>query len=427
MESTVSTTILSHTMNLTSMPTSGDSFKFDDRAQRLVVAITFIIVSILGTIGNTLVIMAVAISRKLRTITNVFVVNLAVADLLTSLSIPWNAVALISQNGWPLHPYICTLAGGITYLCIVASLYSLASIAINRFILVTKKHRVYQKIFTKLNLVIWIILIWVMSFILVIFLPIVDVGGLGYNEKYSICGQSSSHPKDDIYQLVQAIGSFPIPLIIICYSYIKIFLHVRSHMKVMSTHMPESHQTDSTVVESISHTTSNEGHTVKPQNNHQPPISAEHQGKSKMSSQLRDISENGGSKTINANGNKKSDGNTNTNNSKVNITARDSSTELRLRQGRSLNRRQLQITKNMFVVVCAFFLCIAPFTICLFFDDSDPFVPYASAIVLCNACINPIIYATKHPVFNTVMKFMVTCRLRDVPEPSRMLHRLTIR
>lgn len=264
MESSTDITTLSEmitTTNGTSIPTSEDEFKFDDRAQRLVVAITFIIVSIIGTIGNTLVLIAVAISRKLRTITNVFVVNLAVADLLTSLSIPWNAVALISRNGWPLHPYICTLAGGISYLCIVASLYSLASVAVNRCILVTKTLHVYQKIFTRLNLVIWIILIWVLSFILVVLLPIVDVGGLGYNEKYSICGQSSSHPRDDIYQLVQAMGSFPIPLIIICYSYIKIFLHVRNHMRVMSTHMPggdSSNQTDSTVAESVAQT-ANEG------------------------------------------------------------------------------------------------------------------------------------------------------------------------
>ena len=62
----------------------------------------WIIIAILGLVGNSLVILSVILSKKLRTVTNAFVVNLSVADLWTSLSYPWQAVAILSRGSWPL-------------------------------------------------------------------------------------------------------------------------------------------------------------------------------------------------------------------------------------------------------------------------------------------------------------------------------------
>ncbi|XP_071484353.1 beta-4C adrenergic receptor-like [Diadema antillarum] len=424
MESNTSTSIMTTmpamSVNTTIPPT--DWFKFDDPAQRIFVAILFIIASIVGVVGNSVVIAAVIVSRRLRTITNVFVVNLAVADLLTSAAVPWNAVALLSPGGWPLQPWVCSVAGGIMYLCIAASLYSLASVALNRFILVTKDFKTYRRTFTTVNLVIWVGLIWVVSFIFVLFLPIIDIGALGYNRKYHSCGQTSDHPKEDTYQLLQAFGIFPIPLTIICYCYGRLFCFVRRHAKVMSAHLSVTQETTQSDL-------SNET------GDHSKAAAAESKGRQSL--QVQELSEVGqqqptqekvhlSSASDCQNGSNHANGvpavvQTNNNNS---IISRSSS--VFKKRGASVNKRQLQITQNMFIVVCAFFVCLAPFTVCLFYDDSDPFVPYACAIVLCNSCINPFIYATKHPVFKTVMKAVVTCRLRNVPEPTRVIHRLVI-
>ncbi|XP_071484304.1 melatonin receptor type 1A-like [Diadema antillarum] len=386
-------------VNTTIPPT--DWFKFDDPAQRIFVAILFIIASIVGIVGNSVVIAAVIVSRRLRTITNVFVVNLAVADLLTSAAVPWNAVALLSPSGWPLQPWVCSVAGGIMYLCIAASLYSLASVALNRFILVTKDFKTYRRTFTTVNLVLWVGLIWVVSFVFMLFLPIIDIGALGYNRKYHSCGQTSDHPKEDTYQLLQAFGIFLIPLTIICYCYGRLFCFVRRHAKVMSAHLSVTQETTQSDL-------SNE--------------TGDHSKAAAAESEKVHLS----SASDCQNGSSHANGvppvvQTNNNNSII-----SPSSLVFKKRGASVNKRQLQITQNMFIVVCAFFVCLAPFTVCLFYEDSDPFVPYACAIVLCNSCINPFIYATKHPVFKTVMKAVVTCRLRNVPEPTRVIRRLVI-
>lgn len=59
----------------------------------LVSSVLLCAVVLLVLVGNTLVVAAVATSRKLRTVTNVFIVNLACADLLLGvLVLPFSAV-----------------------------------------------------------------------------------------------------------------------------------------------------------------------------------------------------------------------------------------------------------------------------------------------------------------------------------------------
>ncbi|XP_071483673.1 G-protein coupled receptor moody-like [Diadema antillarum] len=393
---------------------STTEFEFNDPAQRLVLAIMFIIVSVVGSLGNAIVIAAVIASRKLRTITNVFVVNLAVADFLTSITVPWTAVALLSEGDtWPLDPWICTAAAAIMYLCVGTSLYSLASASINRFILVTKGYATYRKTFTTINLIIWITLIWVVAFFFAIFLPVIGVGRLGYNRKYRSCSQSSDHPKDGVYQLVQAVGIFPIPLTIISFCYGRIFCFVRRHIKVMDGH--------------TSAMDTRKGYHGNPSNTTSDTVREPKDRQTERAMPVREASSTVGV-TIDQDQARRPT----TRTCKPVKMSKDQRTESRMSfagrpksQAPSMKQRQIQITTNMFIVVCVFVVCLAPFTICLFYNDSDPFIPYASAIVLCNSCVNPFIYATKHPVFKSVMKSIVTCHFPEIPQPARLMHRFT--
>nr|XP_054767514.1 melatonin receptor type 1C-like [Lytechinus pictus] len=233
----------------------GEWFRFTDYTQRAIVATMFILASILGTAGNSLVILAVVFSRKLRTITNVFVVNLAVADLLTSLILPWNAVALLSTEGWPLAEWVCSAAAGILFTCVGCSTYTLASIALNRYILITKRLQSYQAIFKLRNLAIWITLTWIIPFALCVIPGFVGLGQLGYNEKYSTCSQQSKHRYSNYYDILQALGIYPIPLVIIIVCYIKIFLHVRHHLRSMlSTSVSSPSSNDNELSSSVADT-----------------------------------------------------------------------------------------------------------------------------------------------------------------------------
>ena len=56
-------------------------FEFCDYTQRLIVATLLALWSFIAVLDNSIVILAVVLSKRLRTPTNVFIVNLSVADL----------------------------------------------------------------------------------------------------------------------------------------------------------------------------------------------------------------------------------------------------------------------------------------------------------------------------------------------------------
>ena len=80
--------------------------------ERIGVAVLILVIFIFGLIGNSIVILAVVLSKELQTVSNVFVVSLAVADLCYCLLLPLsNATALLAPDGWPFESEIlCTMS-----------------------------------------------------------------------------------------------------------------------------------------------------------------------------------------------------------------------------------------------------------------------------------------------------------------------------
>jgi 7 transmembrane receptor (rhodopsin family) len=75
----------------------------DERAnlswQKMVLVVLFCLLIVITVIGNTLVIMSVATTRRLRTVTNCFVMSLAVADWLVGIFVMPPAVFLFIVGG----------------------------------------------------------------------------------------------------------------------------------------------------------------------------------------------------------------------------------------------------------------------------------------------------------------------------------------
>lgn len=368
-------------------------FEFDDYNQHIIVAIAFIIASVLGIFGNSLVILSVFASNKLRTVTNAFVVNLSVADLVTSLLIPWNALILLSHEVHPIADWGCAVAAGVLFTCVGCSLFTLASIAVNRLLLITRPigaSRALSPVFTG----IWIAATWVLSFLFNIVPPLVGIGELGTSQKYRVCAAKSSHPLKDYYDYIQAVGCFPIPLLTLTICYIVIFLHLRQHSRKLSQH--DFRQTSSHGSDTLTTSSADDNAATLPTNNPGNP---------------------GGTVTDTSSVRNSRDSRVIRRSRRHNQSRRNSVSEI------SLRRREHRITKNMFIVFLAFFICIIPFALTLVISDGAPLVPYATALILMNACINPILYGFKHPTFKRVFKCLLTCRWHRVPEPSSAFKR----
>ncbi|XP_071794838.1 melatonin receptor type 1C-like [Asterias amurensis] len=219
-------------IGITTTRGDGRNFRFEDETQRMFLGCVFCLVAVFGLVGNTMVILAVVLSKKLHTRTNVFVVNLATADLISCLTSPFAAVALFSMNGWPMHDIVCSVSAAIYYITLGCSIMNLTTIAINRYVLIIKSMQTYQAIYTPKKIAAMLVFTWLYP-ALVCSLPLFGIGKWGYSDKYKICTQDTSAETSDLFSLLGSVLFYPIPLIILFVCYFKIYRHITSHMKKM--------------------------------------------------------------------------------------------------------------------------------------------------------------------------------------------------
>ena len=129
------------------------------------------ILYILGLVGNVFVIVAIATTRKLQTITNVYIVNLTVLDLLTcALIMPAHMVGTLCQ-GWPFGDTSCFIIGHLTWYTTCLSLFTLAIIATSRYLLVARSAVSFSRICSRTNVIICLMTVW-SSGVIFYFLPV---------------------------------------------------------------------------------------------------------------------------------------------------------------------------------------------------------------------------------------------------------------
>lgn len=211
---------------------------YDYYWERIIYASLIALISIVGTLGNCLVIIAVCLSRKLRTKTNVLVVNLSVADLISCINLPWMSIAVLSENGWPLPDWICSLEGAVMILSIGCSLYTLGGIAVSRCCLITLSRARYHELFTTFNMAAMITFFWVVPIAVIAIAISFGKGFLGYSERYSMCIWDTQHTYTKTFNVLLMVVFYPIPLGAISVSSYKIWHFVRSHTRRIATAMP---------------------------------------------------------------------------------------------------------------------------------------------------------------------------------------------
>ncbi|XP_053456777.1 atypical chemokine receptor 4 [Nycticebus coucang] len=91
---------------------------------------------IVGLAGNSIVVAIYAYYKKLRTKTDVYILNLAVADLLLLFTLPFWAINAV--HGWVLGKMMCKVTSALYTVNFVSGMQFLACISIDRYLAVSK-------------------------------------------------------------------------------------------------------------------------------------------------------------------------------------------------------------------------------------------------------------------------------------------------
>uniref|UniRef100_H2MGL8 G-protein coupled receptors family 1 profile domain-containing protein n=1 Tax=Oryzias latipes TaxID=8090 RepID=H2MGL8_ORYLA len=104
------------------------------------------LVSLLGILENALIIWVLGFRLSSRTVTSVWVLNLALTDFLATLMLPLFTAYLHSSHSWELGDALCKVQASIFFFNMFVSAFLLAAISLDRLLLVFKpiwslKHR----------------------------------------------------------------------------------------------------------------------------------------------------------------------------------------------------------------------------------------------------------------------------------------------
>ncbi|GAB1603954.1 octopamine receptor-like [Argonauta hians] len=181
-------------------------------------------IAVSATIGNILIILAVWRCRRLRTVTNCYVVSLATADLLVSILVLPLSITVEVTGRWLFNDLLCDLWISSDVLLCTASILNLCCISLDRYFAITKP-LLYSTRRSKRSAILMVAIAWALAF--VITCPPV----LGWKEEGRDLSNGCSLTRDPGYIIYSASGSFFIPLIVMLFVYARIYHVARKREK----------------------------------------------------------------------------------------------------------------------------------------------------------------------------------------------------
>lgn len=94
----------------------------------------YVVIFLVSAVGNSLVCTVILRRKKMKTVTNYFILNLAIADLtLTCICIPFDIPVQEMDYRWPYGALLCRVIYPLQTLSLFASIYTLTAVSLSRY------------------------------------------------------------------------------------------------------------------------------------------------------------------------------------------------------------------------------------------------------------------------------------------------------
>ncbi|KAF6732500.1 Somatostatin receptor type 2 [Oryzias melastigma] len=201
-----------------------DSFT---RTSKVVITCMYFLVCAVGLCGNALVIYVILRYAKMKTVTNIYILNLAVADVLFMLGLPFIALHMVLVH-WPFGPVLCRIVTTVDSLNQFTSIFCLMVMSIDRYLAVVHPIRSTKwrkpRVAKTINVAVW-------GVSLLVNLPIVIYSGTIMKRGSCFCTIVWPEPQEAYYtafMFYTFILGFFLPLMVICLCYLFIIIKVKS-------------------------------------------------------------------------------------------------------------------------------------------------------------------------------------------------------
>ncbi|XP_016352617.1 galanin receptor type 1b [Sinocyclocheilus anshuiensis] len=203
----------------------------------VIVPVIFGCIFFVGIIGNTLVMVVIGKikSRRSRSTTNIFILNLSIADLSFLLfCVPFQAT-IYSLPEWIFGAFLCKFVHYFVMVSMLVSIFTLVAMSVDRYIAVVLSKK-SPCIRSRRNALIGVCVIWMLSFIFAV--PAAQ---------HQILTDHPSAPNSTFcweiwtervakhtYKVTILVTGYLLPLVLITCCYAKVLYHLHKKMKNMS-------------------------------------------------------------------------------------------------------------------------------------------------------------------------------------------------
>ncbi|XP_003415686.2 melatonin receptor type 1B [Loxodonta africana] len=189
-----------------------------------------IITTTVDLMGNLLVILSVLRNRKLRNAGNLFLVSLALADLVVALY-PYPLILVaIFHDGWALGEVHCKASAFVMGLSVVGSVFNITAIAINRYCYICHS-KSYRRICQPWHTPLYICLVWLLTIVALV--PNFFVESLEYDPRIYSC--TFIQTANAQYTVAMVVVHFLLPITVVSFCYLRTWVLVlQAHRKAKS-------------------------------------------------------------------------------------------------------------------------------------------------------------------------------------------------
>ena len=193
--------------------------------------VLFSVINVAAFFGNLSVCYAVYRNQRLRTVTNIFVVALAVSDILISICCMPFSVSTLVRGRWIFDEYVCRFQGLAMFTFALASLLTMGIIAISRYFRVVKPQK-FIELFSKRRIFMYIAAVWCAALVgSVPPLPF-ETGGYKFQPAKAMC--MYTFETNIAYTVFIECVYISTPLTVIVFCYTKVFYTVSRRNQVFS-------------------------------------------------------------------------------------------------------------------------------------------------------------------------------------------------
>ena len=189
-----------------------------------------ILLNVLSLLGNVLVCISVCRNTRLRTSTNVYIVALAISDLLSAIFVMRLATGVLISGRWPFGGTVCQMHAFMTQFVVYISPVTMGLTAISRYVRMCKSDQLYKRLFSNRKSFILIVSAWMFVACYILIVRLTGLQDFHFVPGYAVCMNAHLRELSKIVHYFLVIALFLLfPLIVTVFSYRKVSKHIREH------------------------------------------------------------------------------------------------------------------------------------------------------------------------------------------------------